>query len=305
MNSGAALTVANWSLTGGGTTTIAENLSYGGAFSAGALPTLAIDGGDTLTLTGTSTLGGGLSGAGALMLGGGATAINGAAALTVASWSISGVGTSATLGKSLTYGGSFSEGAGSKLNISGGDTLTLSGPTTLDGAVSGAGTLALSGATTLAGGAGTNVFAPAIVAAGAIGVTSGSFDFKGALSGAGGVTIGNGSTLEVDGAVAASQTFIYSPTGGQFALDDLAPSGTQPFQATISGFAAGDTLDIGPQFGSSATPVYNENPGGMSGTLMLTDGSAHASIAFLGNYSTANFAPTPDGHGGTLLTFHM
>jgi len=39
-----------------------------------------------------------------------------------------------------------------------------------------------------------------------------------------------------------------------------------------------------------------------SGTLKVTDGIHTANIELLGQYSTANFHLSADGHGGTIVT---
>ena len=199
VNAGAALTVANWSLTGGGTTTIAENLSYAGTFVDGQLPSLVINSGDTLTLTGASTLTGAIGGAGALALGGGATMISAAAALNFASWTISGAATSVTIGKNLSYAGPFTLGAGSTVGMSGGDTLTLTGTSKLAGTVAGAGTLALAGgAATIASGAALTV-ANWSLSGSATATLGESSSYAGSFSEGATLTILNGNALTLTG----------------------------------------------------------------------------------------------------------
>ena len=60
-------------------------------------------------------------------------------------FSESGSGTSLTVSEALAYAGAFSQGAGSTIAISSGDTLSLTGTASLSGTTSGAGTLALAG----------------------------------------------------------------------------------------------------------------------------------------------------------------
>ncbi len=135
----------SFSLTGSGTTlTLAENLNYTGALSAGAGTAIVINANDTLTLTGKSTLAGAISGAGVLTLGGSA-AINAGAKLTQANWTLAGAATAVTLNENLSYGGAFVQNAAPTLAIPSRDTLTLTGTSTLDGAISGAGDLTLAG----------------------------------------------------------------------------------------------------------------------------------------------------------------
>jgi hypothetical protein len=128
--------------------TLAEILAYGGTFSEGAGSTVSIASGDTLTLTGATSLAGNVSGAGALALAGGATTIASGAALSVANVSVSGSGTSVTVGAALTYAGAFAAGAGTTLNLTG--ALTLTGADTFTGATTvGASAINANGTTTL------------------------------------------------------------------------------------------------------------------------------------------------------------
>ena len=127
LRGGAVVNASNFSETGSGTSlTVAEALGYAGAFSQGAGSKLSISSGDTLSLTGTASLNGTTSGLGTLALAGGSATINSGAAVSVANLSISGSGTSVTLGETLTYAGAFSEAAGDTLALTGG-ALTLTG----------------------------------------------------------------------------------------------------------------------------------------------------------------------------------
>lgn len=153
------------------------------------------------------------------------------------------------------------------------------------------------------GGTAASAIAPAIVNSGVISATSGTLDLKGVLTGTGKDQIGD-ATLEVDATVGVGQTFAYTASGGDLALDDLNAGGVQLFHGTVSGFSTNDTLDTGAPFGTGTSFIYTENAGGTAGVLALTDGTMHASISFLGDYTNSNFTPTNDGHGGTLFTFH-
>lgn len=100
---------------------------------AGSAAMFSIASGDTATLSGTTSLSGKVSGKGTLALAGGSTTIGTGASLPVATWTVSGSGTSVTLSENLTYAGTFSAGAGTTLNLSGGN-LTLTGKDTFSGA---------------------------------------------------------------------------------------------------------------------------------------------------------------------------
>ncbi|RBP11158.1 hypothetical protein DFR50_11744, partial [Roseiarcus fermentans] len=130
--SAGAIAAQSLSLSGATTAlTLAEILAYGGSFSEAAGSTVSIAAGDTLTLTGKTTISGGVSGAGTLALAGGATTIGAGGGLSVANLAVS--GTTVTLGESLTYAGAFAAGAGTTLALNGG-ALTLTGADSFTGA---------------------------------------------------------------------------------------------------------------------------------------------------------------------------
>ena len=372
--SNAAFTIAHWSLTGAGTSaTLGKNLKYSGSFTQGASSTFDISTGDTLNLVGSNRLSGTIGGTGTFVLGGGATTLSGGAALTVSNWSIFGPSTAVAVGRNLTYAGAYTQSSGATLSLTGG-FLDLTASASFDGGtVNGAnhlitlGTTAISGLTiggtaiwsnggnvgqkgnvtvgdaigaeailvnrttgiyditsnsgiergasaasyienlgqfAKTGGKGVSVIAPNMVNSGTIAVSSGALQLQGALSGTGKDQIDGFATLQVLGTVGSGQTFVYSGSGGDLVLDDLSLGALQPFHGSISGFGAGDKVDAGVPFGSGTTFVYTENAAKTAGVLALTDGTKHASIAFLGDYATSNFTPTTDSHGGTLFTFH-
>ena len=71
--------------------------------------------------------------------------LSGGVGVNAPNFSESGWGTSLTVSEALAYAGAFSQGSGSTLSISSGDTLSLTGTASLSGTTSGAGTLALAG----------------------------------------------------------------------------------------------------------------------------------------------------------------
>ncbi len=152
LTGGVSVNAPSLSETGSGTSlTVAEALGYAGAFSQGAGSTLSISSADTLSLTGTASLSGTTSGLGALALAGGSDSINSGAKLSVSDWSISGAGTSVTLDENLSYGGSFSEGAGDTFVLSGGHLLLSGAATFAGGTVDGSKLLETEGTTTVSG----------------------------------------------------------------------------------------------------------------------------------------------------------
>jgi autotransporter passenger strand-loop-strand repeat protein len=94
----------------------------------------------------------------------------------------------------------------------------------------------------------------------------------------------------------------FTSNGGILQLD-----ASQIFSGTIGGFAspagvneAIDLRDIA--FTSATTANFTEAANNSSGTLTVTDGTHTATLTLLGQYSTANFTLSSDGHGGTLIT---
>ena len=71
--------------------------------------------------------------------------LSGGAGVNAPNFSESGWATSLTVSEALAYAGAFSQGSGSTLSISSGDTLSLTETASLSGTTSGAGTLALEG----------------------------------------------------------------------------------------------------------------------------------------------------------------
>ena len=152
LKAGASATVANLAESNAGTALyIAENLSYGGAFTQGAGSKLIVNAGDALTLTGTNSLSGSTSGAGALTLTGGNTTFATGATLSTSAWSLSGTGTSATLYENLGYAGTFSEAADT-LDLSGGYLLLTGSDTFAGGTVDGSNRLYTEGTTLVTNG---------------------------------------------------------------------------------------------------------------------------------------------------------
>lgn len=149
LNDGAALAVAGWSVLGG-TVSLGENLAYAGALTL-SRAALAL-GTHALTLTGSATLGGAIGGTGRLIIGGGIATVSAGANITVASWTLSGAGTTLTLAQSLSYAGAFSATTGTAISLGGGDKLILAGTGAISGVVaSGPGTLDLQGPSNVSG----------------------------------------------------------------------------------------------------------------------------------------------------------
>jgi hypothetical protein len=282
VNAGAALTVSNWSLTGG-TTTLNTALTYKGAFSEGAGSTLTLTTADNLTLTGAAALSG---------------TVNGAALLKVSNATVTGLvigGTASledtgtvdqtgtvTVGDATTKAAHLTINAGATYLIENDAGVALGHATTSN--IKNSGTLTNSGS-------GTTVVAVKVVDTGTMAAAVGVLDFTQAITGAGSMLVAGGATLELDSTVASTLSMTFESATGVLALKD--PS---KFAATINGFAPGDTIDL---LGKTATSAML----GTGDTLVITNGSkAVATLQLAGNYSGDTFTATSDGHGGTNIT---
>ncbi len=118
------------------------------------------------------------------------------------------------------------------------------------------------------------------------------------MSGSGTGTIDGGS-LEFESSVSQTQTIAFGANDGTLILTDPAD-----FAASISGFGAGDTIDLASfAFGNSPTLSFVENGGGTQGVLTVTDDGVQAKLTLFGQYSAAGFGASNDGGGGTAITY--
>jgi hypothetical protein len=143
-------------------------------------------------------------------------------------------------------------------------------------------------------------YAHAFLAAGGTSLTVGdgeALKLNGEVSGGGMLNIGAGATLEFGATVALGGKVGFTGADGLLLLADAAD-----FRASVSGFGAGQTIDLRSiAFGSGETVTYSGGAG--SGTLVVTSGAERARIALIGQYMAANFHTASDGHGGTDITF--
>jgi D-alanine-D-alanine ligase-like ATP-grasp enzyme len=176
------------------------------------------------------------------------------------------------LAGTLTLSGGLTVGAGKVLLDHGG---------TLNGAASLAANTTLTGYGRLGG---------AVADMGAIAISGGRLVIAGPLSGAGGtISIAAGASLEL-GAASAGPTITFA-SGAAALLKLDAP--TSVFD-TITGFAAGDTIDL------AGLTVTSDSYS--SGALSLYNGaSLLGSLAITGTFSKQVFALASDGAGGTTI----
>ena len=107
------------------------------------------------------------------------------------------------------------------------------------------------------------------------------------------LTVNNGAIVDLIGSSAAAVTFAGS--SGMLQLDH--PAGFS------GGFAGQDQIDLtSVAFSSNMTLGDLPNAGNLGGTLNVSDGVHHASLALLGQYMASSFVTASDGHGGTLVS---
>ncbi len=111
------------------------------------------------------------------------------------------------------------------------------------------------------------------------------------VSGTGALHIANAATLQTGGAVSVASVVFNAGTNETLYLAKPAA-----MTGTISGFGAGDTIDLK---GIAATTLTF-----LAGTLTLYDGTmAVDALTFAGDYVAADFTLKPDGAGGTDILY--
>jgi hypothetical protein len=141
-----------------------------------------------------------------------------------------------------------------------------------------------------AGAGGVSHIAIAITNTGTIEAFDDTLDLEGAVAGGGKMTIENGATLQLDGAVGA-QSIGFGSGGGTVVLTD-----ESQFGGGIASFGSGDALDLA-GFGYNATTETQSVSGSV---LTVTDGTLVAKINLLAQFA-AGFHLASDGGGGTLI----
>ncbi|WDS10959.2 Ig-like domain-containing protein [Burkholderia ambifaria] len=181
-------------------------------------------------------------------------------------------------------------------------TLVNEGTIVADGAnalVIDTGTHAVANAGTLeATGSGGLVIESAVNNTGNLWANNGNLTIHGDVTGAGSATISGGATLEFGGASAENTTFA-DGAAGTLKLDHSAG-----FTGTVSGFGAGDALDLTDVlFGDHTTLSFTANDTGTGGTLTVSDGAHTAQVALQGNLAGGSFQLSHDQGSGTVITY--
>jgi autotransporter-associated beta strand protein len=295
----ATISTSLWSISGPSTTvTFGKPTIFAGAFFAGSGATLALTGG-ILNLTGSATFANAVETGSQLIYTKGATTISGLVIGGTAG--LQNTKTVTQIGGDVTLGDMSGDAAGLYNSTTG--TWAITDDSGIGQGSSTSSLISNTGLFEKTGGTGTSMVAPSISNTGKVAVSSGMLDLQGAVSGTGTLQVSNGATLELDGAVATGQTLAYQAgSTGEFALDGFDVGAF--FHGSVSGWAAGDQLEIGGPFSASSSLLFTENNAHTSGTLSLKDGANQESMTFLGNYSTSNFTLGTAAGSGALVTFH-
>ncbi|HTI17975.1 MAG TPA: Ig-like domain-containing protein [Trinickia sp.] len=149
-----------------------------------------------------------------------------------------------------------------------------------------------------ANGSGGLVIDSALSNAGQLWANHGNVVLQGDVTGNGTATISGAATLEFGAASTLNTTFSDGATG-TLKLDQ---SGS--FTGVVSGFSAGDTLDLADVLSNEHTTLtFAANDAGTGGTLNVSDGVHSVHIALQGTLSAAGFQFTHDQGSGTAVTY--
>ena len=279
INPGAVVTVAHW-VAAGGSTEIEESLVFRNTFSESVGATVTLGAGDKLILAGSAELDGTVNGPGAMSL----------ANATVDGLIVGGKAIVAVIGTveqtgDITLGGTgaatlqiFKTGV---WNLGSGDILHGAG----GGAVKDYGLLVKN-----TGSAVSTIGGP-VFDDGTVEVATGTLDFAGKLFGTGILKIDSGTTMEADGSAIKTLTADFN---GSHAT--LAMKFAKTFAATISGFAASDTLEL---LSAKATGA---SVNGSDQLVIVNGNTTVATLQLAGSYAGVTFTVGSNGHGGTDIT---
>jgi collagen type I/II/III/V/XI/XXIV/XXVII alpha len=164
--------------------------------------------------------------------------------------------------------------------------LAATGAVAIGGAVVQLGTVAIGAGGMLAGCG--RLDAP-VALGGTLAAQGGALGLFGDVVGSGTLTIGAGATLFAAGAVGAGLSAAFQGPGGTLELFTTAAR----FDAAITGFGAGDAIDIA---GATLTGADWS-----AGTLTLGAASSTLTLSLPGSFASSLFLTLPDGFGGSLV----
>ena len=282
--------VLNGSVSGAGTIEIAggvaavgASLTFAGSLIESAGSVLQIAAGNAFKVGGTSTLAGEVDGSGQLWLRSGS--VNGLVTGGGLTIEVSGAGVQTG---SLTLGDAVSGTATLEILKTG--SWNIGGGSIVGGGGSGARVVNF-GLMTRSGGAGLSTVSVYLTNDGTFEATGGTTDFTNRLFGTGSLKIDAGATLETDNIVIKTLTANFSGTNAVLAIGNA-----KVFAATISGFAASDTIDL---LNLKATGA---SVNGSDQLVVVNGATTVASLQLTGAYAGATFNLASDGHAGTNIT---
>jgi fibronectin-binding autotransporter adhesin len=283
IDAGAAFSIANWILSATAAS-LNTSLAYAGNYTQAADASLTVASGDVLTLSGPAFLSGTIEGAGAVH----------ASNAVIKTLTLGGTLTLKLTGTadqltSITIGDGTSDAA--TLSVGAAATYTLSNDSDINRGAAAQSKLTVAGHLIKSGATGTSVVQLKTTDNGVIEAANGTLDLTRALKGTGVLLVDHGATLEVDRSATASLTATFSAAGATLALARPAR-----FAATITGFTAGDVIDL---LNTAATTASL----GAGDTLVIKNGAATvAKLQLNGGYAGDTFNVSSDGQGGSNVT---
>jgi hypothetical protein len=104
------------------------------------------------------------------------------------------------------------------------------------------------------------------------------------------IDLGNNGTAQFTAAVGKGETLVFTDDTGTLVLDE-----PKRFKAAISGFEAGDVIDLAGVKANGLTFADHQ--------LVVTEhGDVVADLTFQGHYTAGEFSLSRDGNGGTDIT---
>ena len=283
--SGTTISVGTFSMVDSASLTLGGNLTYANAFNEG-FGTVINLAGHSLTLSGATDLYNQnfgtptVNGSGTLATKG-ATTVNGF--ILGGSVNLSNTGTISEIatfqvGDSGASGATFTNAAGGRYTFT-----TDAGITRGTAATS---SITNAGAFFKTGGTGKSIVSVNFNNTGSVEVGTGAIEFANAVTGAGSMKIDAGTTLELGSTVAAG-TYNFAASTGTLQIDSLAG-----FSGSVTGFVAGDVLDLAGQAVASMT---------YTGTKLTVKLTNNTSKTFNFASSLPALQAVSDGNGGTNI----
>jgi hypothetical protein len=279
ISEGAVVNVSHWVLAGG-STEIEKSLVFRNSFSESAGATVTLEASDKLTLAGSAQLDGAVNGPGTMSLAD--ATVDG---LTVGDMAIVAVSGTVDQTGDVTLGG----GRAATLQIFKTGMWNLASGDVVDGA--GGGSIKDYGLLMKDNGTALSTVGVPVFDDGAVEVATGTLDFGGKLFGTGVLKIDSGAGLEADGSAIKTLTVDFDGNDATLAMKFA-----KTFAATISGFAASDTLEL---LRAKATGA---NVNGSDQLVIVNGSTTVATLQLAGSYAGVSFSVVSNGNGGTDIT---